>query len=262
MEWKKDDNGNFISDAKGNPIAVFNTGKEDGIDAFGLINTNNNLQTQIDGYKTNLNTAKESLIKFEGVNPANIKTELAELETLRAKVAAGTATDNELSEQLRSVESMLQKEKDGRIEADAKYIAEKKDAAIASHQKDVRNNIAMNSFLKKSGMTADVASLLFAANFKEEVIDGQSITVGYHKGEKIRSEENAGSIAGFDEAIRYMFNNYENKDHYMKTSQHGGNGGVNGGTDGANKKISNAEWKNLTQQAKDLHVANGGTIEN
>ena len=226
MKWKLDENGNFMPDEKGNPIAIFDSGKEDGFDAVSHINTNNNLQNKVDSLKADALKNSELIASFEGINAEEAKAALERVSDLKdddARVSELQQANVSLRDEIKSINKDF-----GDREEKLKHdnFIDKLSADFSGS--DFRSD--------KTNLTPEMAYLLFKDNFKNEEVDGKMVKVGYLNGEKIRSQE-TGNIADFGESFQRMFDAHPDKNHFLKATTNGGNGAGDGEID-SNENIT------------------------
>lgn len=243
MKLKLDENGAVVTQ-DGKPVYVHDDGKEIAFDAPAAMAKIKELNGESAKHRIEAKEAMEKLSIFADLDPEAARKALATVKNLDDKKLVDAGEVEALKKQLGEI---YEGEK-----AKLNDALKKKDSQI--YRLMISNRFAESKFLSdKTVLPHDVAAEYFGKNFKiEEGDDGVLNVVGHLNGEKIYSRVNPGEVAGFEEALSTIVDNYQFKDHILKTSNNGGSGGGSGGTGGNIKpdlsKLSPVERLNYARQ--------------
>lgn len=232
--WKKDDDGNLVL-VDGNPVYVDGQGAE--------LTVNESTISTLNGESKSHREAKEAaeaqLRKFDGIDPVKAKealktvenldagklVEAGEVEKLRAEITREvTETFTEQVSTANSTNETLQKQNDSL----------RLDIAFSGSQ-FIKDRIAA---------PPDMFRKTFGENFKTE--DGKIVAYDA-SGNKIYSKKNMGQLAGFDEAVEIIVNNYSSKDDILRDPSHSGSGNNGGGGQrGGGRQINRSDFEKLS----------------
>jgi hypothetical protein len=132
--------------------------------------------------------------------------------------------------------------------------------AIAERDSKIRYLLVSNQFASSRFFTGEKpvtwfppaeAEKVFGHHFKVEEEDGKTVVRAYHtNGDLIRSKENPGEPAGFDEAMGFILDAHPNKERFIRGTT-GGSGATGGSGTGDSEK---SEVKKLEKQLADAQA--------
>jgi len=241
---------------EGKPVYVHNDGKEIEFDAPATVATISRLNGEAKSHRERAEGLETTLKGFEGLDPAKARQALEITGKLDAKklIDAGevdkvrSEAQKAFQDQVAAIEEKYApviKERDGYLSA---LVNEKVGGAFA------RSKLIAD----KLAIPADMVQARFGDAFK---LEGDTVIAYDKSGNKIFSRAKPGEVAGFDEALEILIDNYPYKDHIIKGSGANG-GGANGGGANANGKkvLTRAQFDGLSLGAQKAHFKNGGTI--
>ena len=207
-EYVLTENGN-IKVTDGRPT-VKDGDKVYGVDAIGAAATITSLHAESAGHRKEAKEAKGALLKFGNIDPAEATSAL--------ELVASMGDDHKVE-----VEN-LKKEMNNTWQS---KLAEK-DTTIAGLEKQlfgatVTSKFATSEVVKSTVLPPDVAAAVFGSNFKP---DGSATD---SSGNPIYSKAKPGELAGFEEALQVLIDNYPSKNAILKGSGANGSGGQGGG---------------------------------
>lgn len=250
MKLKLDENGHAVVQ-DGKPVYIHDDGKEVAFDAVGTVATISRLNGEAKSHRERAENAEKSLKIFEGITDAEAaKKALETVKNLDAKklVDAGEV-EKVKAEAIKAVEEKYAPVLAERDKLHASLVAEK-----------VGGNFARSKLIaEKLAIPADLVQARFGDAFKVE----EGNVIGYDKsGNKLFSRSNPGEIAGFDEALEILIEQYPYRDQILKSSGASG-GGAQGNGNGAgsgNKSLNRAAFESLPADKQMAHIKGGGTI--
>jgi hypothetical protein len=233
MKLKIDTDGHVVVQ-DGKPVYVKDDGSEVAFDAIGTGASITRLNGEAKGHRERAEAAETSLKGFAGID--DVEAALAALKTvsgLSAKqlIDAGKA-DEARAEAIKAVEAKYQP------------VVAERDALQSSLVKErIGGAFTRSQFITdKLAIPADMVEARFGSNFK---IDGAAIVATDSNGNKIYSASNPGELAGFDEALGVLVQNYTYRDTILKGSGASGSGAPGGAGSGGSKTITRAQFDAL-----------------
>ncbi|MCP1119640.1 DUF6651 domain-containing protein [Robbsia andropogonis] len=247
MKLKLDENGNVVT-MDGKPVYVHDDGKEIPFDAAGTVATITRLNAEAKSHRERAETAETSLKAFEGIADAEgARKALETVKNLDAKklVDAGEV-EKVRAEAIKAVEEKYAPVLAERDRYQAELVAEK-----------VGGSFSRSKYIaEKLAIPADMVEARFGSQFKVE--DGQ--VVAYDKtGNKLFSRSRPGEVAGFDEALDILVEQYPYRDHILKgTGANGGGSQGSGSGTGSGKKTVNRDAFGAMDPGKQMEFIKGG----
>ena len=244
--WKKDDNGNLVADANGNPILTTADGKEEGFSLDANKQHIKSLNEESASRRLELTGLKEQYKAFDGLDATQAREAIEKLSKIDAKtlIDAGQV-DVVKAEMSKAYEAQLSEEK----------------AKSTQYESQLKQYIVGQSFGDSKFISenlvipTDMARSFFGAHF---VVNDQNKVVALsdpnNKDSVIYSAANPGEPASFDEALAGFVNAYPNRDSIMKGSGNQGGGASNSHKVGVNAPKSLADCK--TEAEKIAYLQN------
>lgn len=209
MPWKKDAEGNIVVE-NGNPMLVHSDGKEVAIDGDQMVSKIAELNTESAGRRRQLRELQEKMKPFETVeDPEDFMD--------RASSAINTVknlSDKKLIDagEVEKVKSEVAKAAQEKIDAAEKRAA---DAEDLLNQSVIGGSFEGSKYLKdRLAIPVDMVREKFARHFS--VKDGKPVATDQN-GIELYSREKPGELAGFDEAIEMLIDQYPFKDSILKS---------------------------------------------
>lgn len=240
MKLKLDENGNAVLN-DGKPVYIQDDGNEIAFDAGQAMSKIAQLNGEAKSHREAKEAAETKLKTFEGIeDPEKALEALTKLADIDAKKLIDSG-------EVEKVKAEMAKTFQAQID-EAKTQAETLQQQL--YDEKIGGSFARSKFIaEKLAIPNDVAQAFFGRNF--EIKDGQ-IVAKDAAGKEIysRTPENAGSLAGFDEALSVLVDAYPNKDSILKSSGMSGAGEQpSGGGNHANNPW-NPKTFNLTEQGR------------
>ena len=222
----------------GKPIYVFDDGKESPFDAPGTSATISRLNAESKGHREAKEAALSSLKAFEGISdPALALKALATVKNLDDKrlVDAGEI-EKVRAESIKAVEEKY---------APIVSKAESLEKQLVSER--IGGSFARSKMIaEKLAIPPDMVEARFGNAFK---LEGSDVVAYDKSGNKIYSREKPGEVAGFDESLSILIDQYPYRDQILKSS--GANGsGAQGGANGGKRTVTRAQFDTLDPASK------------
>lgn len=250
MKLKLDESGHVVVQ-DGKPIYVHDDGKEVAFDAVGTVATISRLNGEAKSHRERAESAEKSLKAFEGISDAEAARKALEtVKNLDAKklVDAGEV-EKVKAEAIKAVEEKY-----------APIVAERDQLHGSLVAEKVGGSFARSKLIaEKLAIPADLVQARFGDAFKVE----SGNVIGYDKsGNKLFSRSNPGEVAGFDEALELLIEQYPYRDQILKASGASGGGAQGGGSGsgGGSKSLNRAAFEALPADKQMAHVKGGGII--
>lgn len=246
---KTDDKGQLQADANGNPIVVYEDGREAALDWNRLIDNVKSKADEAERVGGELAKAREQLKQFEGLDPEKVREALNTIKNLDGKkLVEANKVDELVKERLKE-----------HLEESARKLAAKEEA-IAERDKQLWQLSIGTEFKAQAaegGLLTDylaplqdTAELLFGKHFVIE--NGRA--VGYRRlpgtngkddaGEKIYNPQ-TGEPAGFRDALASLISAHPSHDRWKKSPNASGSGAP-----GAPKAPPSGPDNNLTPEQR------------
>ncbi len=236
--------------ADGKPVYIHEDGKEIAFDAPGTVATISRLNGEAKGHRERAEEAIKALKAFDGIEDAALaRKALATVKNLDDKkfVDAGEV-EKVRAEAIKAVEDKYAPVVAERDQFKAALVSEKVGGAF-SRSKMIAEKLAI---------PPDLVEARFGSAFR---VEGSDVVAYDGGGNKLYSRAKPGEVAGFDEALEILIDQYPYKDHILKSSGASGSGAQGGATGGAGGKvISRTVFDTLTPSAQMEHVRGGGTV--
>ncbi len=231
MKLKLNDQG-FAVVQDGKPVYIHDDGKEVAFDAPATVATITRLNGEAKGHRERAEAAESSLKKFEGITDAQAAIKaLATVKNLDDKklVDAGEV-EKVKAEAIKAVEEKY-----------SPVVKEVESLKSALNAEMIGGGFARSKFItEKFAIPADLVQARFGGAFSIE--DGKVVAKD-QAGNKIYSKSSPGNLAGFDEALEILVDQYPYKDQILKGSGALGSGaGPSAGGGGGKKSISRAQF--------------------
>jgi Family of unknown function (DUF6651) len=250
MKLKLDEQGHVVV-VEGKPVYVHDDGKEIPFDAVAAVAKIGSLNGEAKGHRERAEKAEATLKGFEGIeDAAAAKKAIDIVKNLDAKklVDAGEV-EKVRAEAIKAVEEKYAPIVKERDQFQASLVAEKIGGSFA-RSKMIADKLAI---------PADMVEARFGKAFK---LEGDSVVAYDHSGNKIFSRLKPGEVAGFDEALELLIENYPHKDHILKStgaSGGGAQGGAQGGNGGA-KTMKRGAFDALSPADQSAFLKGKGTL--
>lgn len=238
--WKKDDNGNLVADANGNPILITADGKEEGFSLEANKQHISSINAESASRRKEIDSLKDQLKVFDGLDATQAREAIEKLGKIDAKALIDAGQVDVVKEEMKKAyEAQLNDEKSRSTQLENQL-----------KQYIVGQSFGDSQFIaEKLNIPVDMARSFFGANF---VVNDQNKVVALNdpnnKDSIIYSEANPGEPASFDEALAKFVNAYPNKDQILKSS------GNQGGGTSAGEYSGGRKWDDYTE-AERVHLA-------
>lgn len=234
----------------GKPVYIHDDGKESPFDAPGTVATITRLNGEAKSHRERAEAAEKSLKGFEGIENADeARKALATMKNLDDKklVDAGEI-EKVRAEAIKAVEdkySPIVQERDSLKNA---LVSEKVGGSFA------RSKLIAD----KLAIPADLVQARFGDRFK---LEGDAVVAYDQSGNKLFSRANPGEVAGFDEALEIIIEQYPYRDSIMKGSGASGGGAQGGGSgNSGSKTVNRATFESMSSAQQMAHVKGGGEV--
>lgn len=266
MAWKMD--GDSIAIKDGNPVWVYEDGKEAGFNAETALK--------------NLDVATaESVVRKKKLKELEEKYKpLADIEDVSDFFTKATAAidtvknfDDKKFVDAKEVETLklsVAKTYDDKIKGmETAWTTKEKEYQESISSKDtnisnllIKGEIGRSQFIgDKTVLTPSIAFDVFKGNFQIEESDGHVKAVATRAdGTRIMSLKDPGSYAGIDEALETLVTEHPDSARLVKGNPGGGGTPPGGGGGGNDKSISRSQFEKMDPVAQGNHVRGGGTV--
>jgi len=242
----------------GKPVYVDESGKDVAFDAPHSVQTISRLNGEAKGHREAKEAAEAKLKGFDGIDDAAAAIKALEIvRNLDSKqlIEAGKV-DEIKAAAIAATEEKMQaalKAKDGEIA--------ERDKKIGGLTDTLNNELIGGGFNRSEFVSArveipaDMLQARFGKNFTVE--EGQLVATD-NAGNKIYSKSKPGELAGFDEAIELLIDQYPQKDRILKGRQHSGSGAEGGDSGGGGMSMSLSEFNKLGAKERAEKMAQKG----
>lgn len=224
MKLKLDADGHVVLQ-EGKPVYVKDDGTEVAFDAPGTIAAIGKLNAEAKTHRERAEAAEGKLKGFEGIDdPAKAREALNTLANLDAKKLVDAGEIERVKGEIsKGFQTQLDSEKSAREKAEARL-----------HREMVGGSFVRSKYAaEKLAIPPDLVEAYFGRHFK---VEDDAVVAYDANGQKLYSHSNPGALAGFDEALSILVNQYPSKDSILKgTGGHGGGAGGSAGS-GGNKQ--------------------------
>lgn len=241
MPFKFDADGHIVlQEVNGQklPVFVHSDGKEAPLDGDGTVSTIGRLNAEAKGHREAKEAAEAALKPFKDAGLTDAAAAAAALATVKnlddKKLVEAGEVERVKSEAIKAVEEKYAPIVKERDKLQASLVSEK-----------VGGSFARSQFIaEKMAIPADLVQARFGDAFKVE----NGNVVAYDKGgNKIFSRTNPGEVAGFDEALGVLVEQYPYRDSILKGSgASGGGASGNGGGGGGKRTVSRAQFDGMS----------------
>ena len=225
MKLKLDDQGHAVLQ-DGKPVYVKDDGAEVAFDVLGTTQTISRLNAEAKSHRERAETAEKSLKGVEGItDPAKAMEALQLVANLDAKKLVDAGEIDKVKTEIgKAFQAQLDTANGNASKLEQQLYAEMIGGSFA------RSKFALD----KLAIPPDLVQAYFGKAFGIE--EGKVIAKDAN-GNKLYSAANPGDLAGFDEALEMLVNQYPGKEHILKGTgasgsgaqgSHGGGGGQKG----------------------------------
>lgn len=233
--WKKDDDGNLVTDSDGNPIYIGTDGKDQPL-APGYIHK---LNTESVRHRDTARQLQEKLDAFGDLDPKEAKDAIAKMKDVNLDDLVNKGEIDNVRNQLKA-----------QYEADLS----ERETKLTDAQKRIERLALDNAFnssqlLKtKIALPEDTVRATFRDRFEYDA-EKDRVVPKNANGEPLINKN--GDIASVDEALETYINARQDKDMWLKAPDAGGSGnnGDGGGRGGSNR-MKRADFDALPQGEK------------
>lgn len=224
MKLKTDDQGHVVVQ-DGKPVYVKDDGSELAFDVVGTTQTITRLNAEAKSHRERAETAEKSLKGFEGIaDPAEALKALQLVANLDAKKLVDAGEIEKVKAEIgKAFQTQLDEAKGHSSKLEQQLYAEMIGGSFA------RSKFAMD----KLAIPPDLVQAYFGKAF---AIEEGKVVAKDANGNKLFSAANPGELAGFDEALEMLVNQYPGKDHILKGSGASGSGAQGSQGGGGQKK--------------------------
>lgn len=245
MKLKIDDQGHAVLQ-DGKPVYVKDDGSEVAFDVLGTTQTISRLNAEAKSHRERAETAEKSLKGFDGISdPAKALEALQLVANLDAKKLVDAGEIEKVKAEIgKAFQTQLDTANGNAAKLEQQLYAEMIGGSFA------RSKFALD----KLAIPPDLVQAYFGKAFS---IEEGKVVAKDANGNKLYSAANPGDLAGFDEALEMLVNQYPGRDHILKgTGASGsgardsqGGGGSSKGNFGGSKADRVAAIKQLTSGA-------------
>jgi len=248
MKLKLDANGHVVVE-NGMPVYVHDDGKEIAFDAAQAVSKISALNGEAKTHREAKEAAESNLAKFAGItDPAKA---LEALETLtkidQKKLIDAGAVDQVKAEITKSFQTQLDEAAN-----------QNKTLQDQLYQEMIGGRFSGSKFItEKMAIPSDFVQARFGQSFKIE----EGKVVAYDpSGNKVYSRAKPGELAGFDEALEFLVEQYPQKDHILKASGNSGGGSQQSQHQAGQKTMKRAAFDSLDTTGKNAALKDGVSI--
>lgn len=259
-ELARDGDGKVKVTEDGKPIYLDEDDKEVPVDPLGMYSKIIDLGKENKAHREKIDAHKKQLSIFEGVE--DLETWKAEAEKAMEAVKNFNEKDwtkVEKVEQMKRQMSEAHTEEVGQLKKSYEDTLVQRDDIINKKNEQIRQLMVSTKFASspmfsgsspKTEMSADAAEALFGRQIKIEENDNGELKLQcyFANGETVYSRSNPGEPADFNEGMELIWNEYPNKNRYMKAA--GAGSGATGGSGG-----NGGEQDELSKLRKQLEEA-------
>lgn len=232
----------------GKPVYVDDAGKETAFDAPGTVQTISRLNAEAKGHREAKEAAEKQLKAFEGLDdPAAAMEALKTVQNLdHKKLVDAGEVEKVKAEAIKAVEEKY------------KPVVERADTLERQlRQEKIGGSFARSKFIgDKLAVPAPMVEKTFGEHFG---IDNGKIIAKDANGNQIYSKSNPGELAGFDEALEILVEQFPYRDHILKAKPaSGGDTKGDGSGGGGSKTIPRAEFDKMDANAQRKAVLEDG----
>ena len=226
MKLKLDDQGHAVLQ-DGKPVYVKDDGTEVAFDALGTTQTITRLNAEAKSHRERAETAEKSLKGFEGIaDPAKALEALQLVANLDAKKLVDAGEIDKVKAEIGKAFQMQLDTANGQ--------AAKLEQQLYAEM--IGGSFARSKFaLDKLAIPPDLVQAYFGKAFG---IEEGKVVAKDANGNKLYSAANPGELAGFDEALEMLVNQYPGKAHILKGTGASGGGAAGGSQGGGQQKVN------------------------
>lgn len=253
MKLKLDEAGHVVV-ADGKPVFVHDDGRDIPFDAPGAVATITRLNAEAKSHRLRAEEFEAKYKPFDGLDPAAARKALETVANLDAKklIDAGEV------EKVKAETAKAYEDKFAAQEAKYNPIIEERDslaAKLVEHR--ISGAFAGSKFIAdKLAVPADMVRAAFGGAFK---VEGDAV-VAYRNGEKLYSRERPGELAGFDEALSLLVEQYPHRDSILKGSGASGSGARGSGGAGGGKTMTRSAFFAMSPAEQSTFSLAGGKV--
>ncbi|WP_426269150.1 DUF6651 domain-containing protein [Dyella kyungheensis] len=249
MKLKLDEQGHVVVQ-DGKPVYVSDDGKEVAFDAPGTVATISRLNGEAKSHRERAEAAEGKLKPFEAItDPGAALKALETVANLDAKKLVDAGEIEKVKGEISKAFETRLSESDNRAKTLEQQL----------HAEKIGGSFSRSKFItEKAAIPADLVQARFGSAFSLE--DGKVVAKDAN-GNKLYSRANPGELAGFDEALELLVEQYPYRDQILKGSGASGSGaGQGGGNGGGSKTINRKAFDALDPSARIEHMKGGGVV--
>lgn len=232
----------------GKPVFTADDGKEIAFDAVGTGETIRRLNAEAKGHREAKEAAETKLKAFDGIeDPSAARDALSKIANLKDKdlIEAGKVEEIKTAA-IKAVEDKY-----------APIVTERDKLKGELYAERVGGQFARSKFItEKVARHPTEMEAVFGKNFKDE--DGKAVAYDA-SGNKIYSRSKPGEVAGFDEALEILIDQYPHKDGMLKGTG-GGSGARPGSGGGSSRQMKTGEFNALSAKDRASFMDGGGKL--
>lgn len=256
MKLKLDENG-FAVHLEGNPVFVHDDGKEIAFDAKAAVAKISSLNAEAKKRREERDEARDLLKAFDGLEDAETARKAINIvKNLDAKKLIDAGEVEKIkSEAIKAFDERYK----GLEEKFAPIVTERDSLKTQLVREKVTNAFARSKMITdKLAIPADMVQSKFGDAFK---VEGDHVVAYDATGNKLFSRAKPGEIAGFDEALEIMIDQYPYRDHILKGAGASGGGAQGAGGAGGKRVVTRAQFDAMDPTAKATTAAAAGKGE-
>ncbi len=260
MKLKLDEHGNAVL-IDGKPVYIHDDGKEVAFDAPGTVATIARLNGEAKSHRERAEAAETKLKTFDGIE--NVEVARKALDIVKnlddKKLVEAGEVERVKTEAVKAYESRIAEQEKNHAEAIGKVAGERDALQKTLFDERIGGQFDRSPFIKEHLIIpSDMARSAFGNAFKFE--EGKLVAFD-PSGNKIFSRIKPGELAGFDEALETLVDNYPNRDYIVKGSGANG-GGASGNGAGGKRTVTRAQFDALpaSEQAALATSAKNGAV--
>ncbi len=232
----------------GKPVYIGDDGKEIAFDAPHALGKISQLNGEAQGHREAQEALEQQFAPFKNIKDPDAA--LKAMETVRNLDESKLVEAGKVEEIKAAAVRAAKEQTEAAIKAkDDEYapIVQERDALKGSlHNEMVGGGFARSKFVQDNiAIPVDMLQATFGGRF---AVEGGKIVAKDAEGQKIYSRAKPGDLAGFDEALSMMVEQYPYKDQIMKGRGHNGAGSQHTGNGSAGEKtIQRSTWDTMSQ---------------
>lgn len=250
MKLKLDDKGAVVV-LEGKPVYVRDDGSEVAFDAAGTVSTIARINSEAKGHRERAEAAETKLKGFDGIDDAEAaRKALGIVSNLDSKKLIDSGEVEKVKGEISKAFQTQLDTANGKASALEQQLYAEKVGGAFSRSKFIADKLAI---------PADLVEARFGKAFAIE--DGR-IVAKDGNGNKLYSSANPGELAGFDEALGMLVQQYPNRDQILKGSGASGSGASSSSqSTGGKKSITRAQFDALDSASKAASIKDTAIVD-